>query len=80
MIESWFLLDAPNYLSLGSLGHPIAHEMQHAILTERLMTDLFSNENTRIYLEKRDCLIEQFTDVFNVRYLFNNTFIIIFLK
>ena len=54
--------------------------MQHAILTERLMTDLFSNENTRIYLEKRDCWIEQFTDVFNVRYLFNNTFIIIFLK
>ena len=62
MIESLFLFDAPNYLSLGSLGHTIAHEMHHALSTKRV--DFFSPETKRVYLDKRNCLSRQFTETF----------------
>lgn len=62
MIESLFLLNVPKYLSLGSLGHTMAHEMHHAISTKRI--DFFSPETKRVYLEKRNCLSQQFTETF----------------
>jgi hypothetical protein len=63
MIETWLHLDTPYYLSLGSLGHIIGHEMGHALLTKKLLTGLFSPETTRTYLEKRDCLSQPFSDI-----------------